>query len=134
MLRPLALLLLASPALAQDGAWPPEFNRIVTESAGFCEGAFTLAEGTVTRIDLNGDGTQDWLMDTAGFTCADVVSYACGILGCTLYTEIDGVIGLLTLRGWELVTDRGDTFLTALDPEGQTLRYRWTGTDWEQPD
>ncbi|WP_136645116.1 hypothetical protein [Tabrizicola sp. YIM 78059] len=134
MHRLLAVFLVASPALAQDPSWPAEFNRVVSESAGFCEGEFSLAEGTVTRIDLSGDGMPDWLLDTAGFTCSTTPSLYCGILGCTVYTEIDGAIGMLTLKSWEVVTEQGETFLTAPDQQGQPIRYRWTGTDWEQPD
>lgn len=134
MLRPLAALLIASPALAQDPSWPAEFNKIVTETAAFCEGTFSLAEGTVAEIDLNGDGTPDWLMDTAGFACSTAETFYCGVLGCTVHTQIDGANGILTLRSWEVVTDQGETFLTAPDQDGQIVRHRWTGTDWELPD
>lgn len=134
MLRPLAALLIASPAFAQEPSWPVEFNTIVTETAAYCEGTFSLEEGTVAQIDLNGDGTQDWLMDTAGFACSTAGSFYCGVLGCTIYTQIDGANGVLTLRSWEIVTDQGETFLSAPNQDGQTVRHRWTGTDWELPD
>lgn len=134
MLRPLAALLIASPALAQNPSWPAEFNKIVTETAGYCEGTFSLAEGTVTEIDLNGDGTQDWLMDTAGFACSTDGTFYCGALGCTIHTQIDGTNGVLTLRSWEVVTDRGETLLSAQNQDGQTVRHRWTGTDWSLAD
>jgi hypothetical protein len=128
-LLPLAALI-ASPALAQDPSWPPEFNTIITDSAGFCEGEFSLADGTVSQIDLNGDGRLDWLMDAGGFRCSTDASLYCGTLGCGVETLIDGTRGLLTLHSWEVRSEAGITYLAAPNEAGETRRFLWSQNDW----
>jgi hypothetical protein len=129
MLRPLLLVLLAAPAMAED-AWPPEFAAIIAESQTMCDG-FSVAPEAVSRRDLNGDGTTDWVLDTAGFACADSYGTFCGTGGCTVETLIDGVPGSLLLQSWDTVTEGGTTYLTAPNRSGETVRFLWTGTEWQ---
>ena len=73
MLRALFLvLLLAHPALAQEPAWPSEFVSIIEEDRTMCPGEFSIAPEAVVQRDLNGDGTLDWVLDTAGLPALTV--------------------------------------------------------------
>jgi hypothetical protein len=131
MLRPLTLLFATLPfaAAAQD-AWPPEFTSIIAEDKSICDGAFTIAPETVTQRDLNGDGTLDWILDTAGFDCSASHGLYCGTGGCGVETLIDGTLGSLLLHSWDTVTEDGATYLTAPNDMGQTVRFLWSGTEW----
>lgn len=127
----LALILLASPALAQDPAWPDEFAAIIEEDKTYCTGEFSVAPEAVTQRDLNGDGTLDWILDTAGFACSDSYGLYCGTQGCGVETLIDGVQGSLLLHSWDTVTEGGTTYLTAPNDRGETVRFLWTGNEWQ---
>ena len=122
--------LTTSPVLAQDPSWLPGINTIITEAASTCDGEFSLADGTVTEIDLNGDGTEDWLLDAGGFRCSTSATLYCGTVGCAVDTFIGGARGMLTLRSWEVLTDDSVTYLTAPNDVGETVRFLWSGAEW----
>lgn len=125
----LALILLASPALAQDP--PPEVAAIVEEAKGICDGTFTAAPEAITPVDLNGDGTLDWVVDSGAFRCSTSTSLYCGTAGCGVDTVIDGTRGSLLLHSWDTVTEGGITYLTAPNDRGETVRFLWTGSEWQ---
>jgi hypothetical protein len=127
----LPLVLLAGPAFAQDPAWPREFVSIIEEDKTHCSGAFSVAPEAITQRDLNGDGTMDWILDTAGFACSDSYGLYCGTRGCGVETLIDGTLGSLVLHSWDTVTEDGTTYLTAPNDRGETVRFLWTGTEWQ---
>jgi hypothetical protein len=127
----LALFLLACPAFAQNPAWPSEFVSIIEEDKTYCTGAFSVAPEAITQRDLNGDGTKDWILDTAGFACSDSYGLYCGTQGCGVETLIDGTLGSLLLHSWDTVTEDGTTYLTAPNDRGETVRFLWTGTEWQ---
>lgn len=124
-------LLIASPALAQEPAWPPEFAALIDEAKTSCDGKFSVAPESVTQRDLNGDGTPDWILDSAGFACSDSYGLYCGTQGCGVETLIDGTIGSLLLHSWDTVTEGGTTYLTAPSDQGKTVRFLWTGSEWQ---
>lgn len=124
----LALLLLVTPAAAQD--WPPEVTTIVQEGKAVCDGDFS-SDGAVTPVDLNGDGTPDWVIDSGAFQCSTSASLYCGTGGCTVDTVIDGTRGTLLLHSWGTVTEGGTTYLTAPNDKGETVRFLWTGSEWQ---
>ena len=125
----LAILLLASPAPAQD--WPPEVAAIVDEAKSICSGDFTASPGAVTQADLNGDGTPDWVIDSGLFQCSDSYGTYCGTRGCGVDTLINGTRGALLLRRWGTVTENGITYLTTHNNKGRPVRFLWTGTEWK---
>ena len=125
----LALIFLAAPALAQD--WPPEVAAIVDEAKAVCSGSFTVGPDAVSQRDLNGDATPDWVIDSGAFQCSDSYGTYCGTGGCAVDTVIDGARGSLLLHRWDTVTDAGTTYLTAPNDQGQTVRFLWTGTEWQ---
>ena len=132
MLRPIALLLLTlSPALAEEAAGPPAFASIIDEARTYCDGEFTASPETVVQKDLNGDGTPDWILDSAGFDCSTAHGLYCGTGGCGVDTLIDGTLGSLIRHSWEVVTEDDPTYLTAPNNAGETVRFLWTGSDWK---
>jgi hypothetical protein len=132
MLRTALLaLVLGTPALAEEPAWPPEFLSIIEEDRSMCAGEFSVAPEAVVQRDLNGDGTPDWILDTAGFACSDSYGFYCGTQGCSVETLIDGTLGSLTLHSWASVTENGTTYLTAPNDQGETVRFLWTDSDWQ---
>lgn len=131
MLRPLTLVLATLPlaAAAQD-AWPPEFTSIIAEDKSLCDGTFTVSPDTVSQRDLNGDGTPDWILDTAGFNCSTSFGLYCGSGGCGVATWIDGTLGSLLLHSWDTETMGGITYLTAPNDAGETVRFLWADGAW----
>lgn len=125
----LALILVTSPALAQD--WPPEVAAIVEESGTSCDGTFTAGPDAVSQVDLNDDGTLDWVIDSSAFQCSTSTTLYCGTAGCGVDTLIDGTRGSLLLHDWGTVTEGGTTFLTAPNDAGETVRFLWSGADWQ---
>jgi hypothetical protein len=132
MLRPCAALLLTlSPAFAQEPAWPEEFASIIAEAETYCAAKFSVAPEAASQRDLNGDGRLDWVLDSASFACSDSYGLYCGTQGCGVETLIDGTLGSLILHSWDTVTENGTTYLTAPNDQGNTVRFLWTGTEWQ---
>ena len=125
----IALLLLTTPALAQD--WPPEVTAIVEEAKAVCQGTFTAAPEAVTQIDLNGDGAQDWVIDSAAFQCSDSYGTFCGTGGCAVDTLVDGVRSSFLFHAWGTETENGTTYLTAPNDSGGTARFLWGNGEWQ---
>ncbi|PTE15523.1 hypothetical protein [Pseudogemmobacter blasticus] len=125
----LALSLVATAAAAGD--LPADVQALVDEAAGLCDGTVELREGAVSQADLNGDGTDDWVVDTGAFSCPTTATLYCGSAGCGVTTLIDGQRGDLLLHDWGTVTDGGQTYLTAPNDQGETVRFLWTGRDWQ---
>ncbi|NJM84220.1 MAG: hypothetical protein HC844_18830 [Tabrizicola sp.] len=132
MLRPLALTLALSlsPAFAEDISLPYELQSIIDEAESYCDGEFSMADGSVQQTDLNGDGTLDWILDSGGFRCSTAATLYCGTQGCGIDTLIDGTLGALLLHDWGTVTEGGVTYLTAPNDAGETVRFLWTGREW----
>jgi hypothetical protein len=127
----LALLLAPLPlAASAEDAWPPEVAAIVDEAKAVCDGDFSATDAVTSR-DLNGDGKPDWIIDGAALSCADSSGTYCGSGGCSVDTVIDGTRGSLLLHAWDTVTEGGTTYLTAPNDAGETVRFLWTGTDWQ---
>ncbi len=130
MHRSLALLLLlATPAPAQD--WPAEVAAIVDEARDLCSGTFTAFPTAVTQVDLTGEGTPDWVIDSAALQCSDGYGLYCGTGGCAVDTVIDGIRTSLLLHAWGTETDGGITYLTAPNDLGGTTRFLWGDGEWQ---
>jgi hypothetical protein len=125
----LVLLLLVTPAAAQN--WPAEVASIVDEAKSICSGSFTAAPEAVTQTDLTGDGTLDWVIDSGAYQCSDGYGTYCGTTGCGVDTVINGARAGLNLHGWDTVTEGGTTYLTAPNDRGETVRFLWTGSEWQ---
>jgi hypothetical protein len=126
----LATLAIAHPATAQDAAWPPQLVSIIDEARTYCDGEFSAAPETVVQRDLNGDGTPDWILDSAGFRCSTAATLYCGTSGCGVDTLIDGTLASLMLHSWDTVAEDGTTYLTAPNDAGETVRFLWVDDAW----
>lgn len=81
----LGFLLAAAPALAEE--WPSQISAELAERQDYCKqqgGKATIAETFLRRIDLDGDGRDDFIMDDAGFQCSKGVPLYCGSGGCSV--------------------------------------------------
>jgi len=87
----LGLMLAAAPALAED--WPPRIGAELAERRAHCResGGEARIEGTfLRRIDLDGDGRDDFVMDDAGFRCSKGTPLHCGSGGCQVQVFLGG--------------------------------------------
>ncbi len=126
---PLALLLLVSPAAAQD--WPPEVTAVVEDARATCSGDFSAAPQAVTATDLNGDGTRDWVIDSGFFRCSDSYGTYCGTGGCGVDTVVDGIRTSFTFHSWDTMIEDGITYLTAPNDAGGISRFLWGNGKWQ---
>ena len=60
----------AAPLAAQELPAPlaAELDRARADCAGFEAGQFTLEDGAVSRVDLDGDGAPDWVLYSRFFS------------------------------------------------------------------
>lgn len=124
----LVLLLLVTPATAQD--WPPEVDAIIAEGSALCDGTFTSGPDAVTQVDLDGDGSPDWVVDSGAFQCSTSATLYCGTQGCGVDTLIDGIRAGFNLHDWGIETRNGTTYLTAPNDQGGTTRFVWSDGEW----
>lgn len=125
----LALILLVSPAASQD--WPPDVAAIVDEAKSICAGTFSAAPEAVTQIDLTGDGSLDWVVDSGAFKCSDSTGTYCGTAGCGVTTVVDGIRTSFLFHDWGTETDGRNTYLTAPNVGGTTSRFLWGNGEWQ---
>jgi hypothetical protein len=125
----LAILLFVTPAAAQD--WPPEVAAMIDEAKAICDGRFSAAPEAVTEVDLNGDGTLDWVVDSGAFQCSSSVTLYCGTQGCGVDTLVDGTRSSFIFHDWGTETENGTTYLTAPNDSGGTSRFLWGNGEWQ---
>lgn len=125
----LALVLLTSSAAAQD--WPAEVAAIIDDATAICDGDFTVSPSAVTQVDLTGDGSSDWVVDSGAFQCSDSYGTYCGTAGCTVHTLIDGKQTSFLFHDWGTTTENGKTYLTAPNDAGGTSRFLWGNGEWQ---
>jgi hypothetical protein len=69
-------------ALAQESV-PAPVQAEIDENRKACEPDKSVLEpGFLTRKDVNGDGTEDFVLDYNKFTCGENATYFCGSAGC----------------------------------------------------
>ncbi|WP_284162623.1 hypothetical protein [Frigidibacter sp. SD6-1] len=113
------------PASAQDPVLPEALASMLEEDRALCDdGAFSAAPGTMTEVDLDGDGVKDWLYDRGAIRCDSDLTLYCGTMGCGITTMIGGVTGELLLHAWRVVAEDGQTLLVAPSDNGEA-RFRW---------
>jgi hypothetical protein len=116
------LAALAVPAAAQVAAKQPPFRAIdypieVRKALAYAPlecrreggGKVTFAPDTVRKVDLNGDGRDDYVVSLQDTTCSTYAGGFCGTAGCTmdfLVTLPDGRIRNVfsdRIRGYEIL-------------------------------
>jgi len=85
------LLAIAAPALAED--WPAAIKAELDDRQAYCKDQGEEAKIGATflrRMDLDGDGREDFIMDDAGFGCTKGAPPYCGSGGCSIQVFIGG--------------------------------------------
>lgn len=123
-------------ALSQEAPWPPEVTAAVEEARSYCDdGEVSMTDDAVRNVDLNGDGTKDWIFDTGLVNCSTSASLYCGTLGCGVETLIDGNRASLTLFEWQVVERDGATVLHTVTSQGEAdLVWNPTSGQWKARD
>lgn len=85
----LAVVAAVAAASAAAAPLPPEVKAVLDEKAAECreaEGRGLRGDGlpAVRRLDLNGDGRPDYIVDLDKAPCVGIESLFCGTGGCTL--------------------------------------------------
>ncbi len=90
----LLLVFIATAACADDprpfnpGDYPPAVQKALQDAVEVCRnedgGPVTFAPDTVRKIDLTGDGRDDYIVDLRDTRCGDRETTYCGTGGCTL--------------------------------------------------
>ncbi len=107
----LILSLCLSAAAAQAETELPDplravLSERVTDCEGFESGTLELEADAIQRVDLTGNGEDDWVLDEFHLRCSSAASMYCGTGGCGLNLLVDGVVTSRLSKGWD-VTDLG---------------------------
>lgn len=93
-------------------------GAVVAEARRACEslgGALKVGRGAVRRLDLDGDGVRDALVDAGRLTCTSSASLFCGTGGCAVTAIVNGRHSEFLARGWKRVNwDRRPVLLLAV--------------------
>ena len=120
--------LFAQIAVAQTAALPPHVQAYVDYLAQSCsvmEGEFATGEGFITRVDLDQDDVEDFIVDGTYALCSSSLRLYCTEdIGCEIVSFVgDARHGLIVLD-WDLI-DIGDR---------TGLRVRQSGLLLNQPE
>ncbi len=67
------------------------------------EGELDLDRAAVQRVDLDGDGEADWVVDEFAFRCPTAASLFCNTGGCLSHFLVAGKTVSFRNQGWETV-------------------------------
>ncbi len=67
-------------------------------------GEFALEWGAVTRTDLDGDLSPDWVLDESAYSCSTAVSLFCSTGGCMSHFLVGDVLTSFRNQGWTVLT------------------------------
>lgn len=142
MIRSLAALTLALTVLPAHADLPSYGNadEILAAGeancAGFENGAFSLRDGAITEVDLDGDGTADKVVEEAKFSCTSAASLYCGTGGCMIHFVVGDQVYSRLAKGWMPVKWAGDAIiLLALHGSecgGTNLRRCYEAITWSE--
>src|SRR5262245_2087792 len=97
MIRPAFIAVVILTACAADNAQPPEVRALFEEARRECRDVggkeASFARDAVRRLDLNGDGRPDFIVDFKDSECDEAASLYCGSGGCPmtiLVAQTDG--------------------------------------------
>lgn len=136
----LATVLSCGPAFASEIA---DLPRVLQEKIAAAEelcastndGTFALEWGAVDRVDLDGNGTPDWVLNEVGYACSSAVSLYCGTGGCLSHFLTSNSLQSLLNHGWTLIsTADGPLVLARLNSaacEGSVGSTCWAASTWD---
>jgi hypothetical protein len=103
----LVSLPLAASALDLTGL-PAGLAEKVTAARQACaevgNGEFALEWAAVTRTDLDGDLSPDWVLDESAYACSTAVSLFCSTGGCVSHFLVGDVVASFQNQGWTVLT------------------------------
>jgi hypothetical protein len=107
LITALTTLPLAANALDLTGL-PAALAQQVTAARQACadngNGEFALEWGAVTRTDLDGDLSPDWVLDESAYACSTAVSMFGSTGGCVSHFLVGDVIASFRNQGWTVRT------------------------------
>lgn len=131
------LALTAGAAAAQDVAklppfraidYPIEIRKALSYGPEECKrqggGKVTFAPDTVRKVDLNGDGRDDYIISFADTECAGRLSVYCGTGGCSL----DIYVTLANGRQRNVFSDRVRAYEILPGESARTIRFDLHGS------
>ncbi len=83
------------------------------ECASFNDGEFALEEGSVQRVDLDGDNTDDWVLNEVRFACSTAASLYGGTGGSMSHFLVGAELASIQNQGWEITQFGPHTVLLA---------------------
>ncbi|SLN46172.1 hypothetical protein PSA7680_02360 [Pseudoruegeria aquimaris] len=96
-----------APLAAAAQELPAPLAEIVEARAADCasfeNGELTLERGAVRRVDLNGDGTLDTVLDEGYLSCSSAASLFCGTGGCMVNFLVGDTVETRLAKGWQAV-------------------------------
>lgn len=112
----LRILLAALVLCAASGARAEtQVERLLTAAAAACAGldggVMSAPEGTVTKVDLSGDGVPDAIVDESKLRCSTAASAFCGSGGCMLHAVVGEVVTSWQVTGWRVIDWNQDRIL-----------------------
>jgi hypothetical protein len=125
------LLGLAAPALAAE--WPAPVADAIQEREKFCAdegGRLAAPEKAIRRLDLDGDGRDDFILDDGRLTCSKGAPGWCGSGGCSMEVFLSGAKGglrsvLTELGGGYSVKKSGRGYRVIFRTRGGAATYRF---------
>ena len=116
-------ILLASTAPALAAEWPGPVAEAVKEREAFCAGeGGKLADPAkaIRRLDLDGDGQDDFILDDGRLRCSKGLPGWCGSGGCSMEVFLSGAQGGLK----SVLTELGSGYEVKKSGKGHLVTFR----------
>ena len=152
----MASVALAAPApvyAGTSGDVPPQLQTMIDEAAAVCAeldgGKFAMEDTAIQRVDLDGDGDEDWALNESAFACSTAASMYGGTGGTMSHFLIDDSLASMLTQGWGMAKLGPHTVLLAdvhgsqcdgINPtpcvtasvwDAEEKVWRSTGASWE---
>ena len=114
----LAAIAVISPSAATGtddipAALQARIDAARSECASFDSGEFAVEDDAVQRVDLDGDGQEDWVVNEGRFACSSAASLYGGTGGSMSHFLIDDVVASILNQGWQLTQFGSNTVVLA---------------------
>lgn len=129
----LTLSLLASPALATEGALPMDqaISLATAENRAWCEeqgGTLQLSDNPATAVDLTSDGTaDDWIVNETGAFCGPDYGFLGGSGGAMIHAVIGNKVSSWLGGAW-MIHDLSFTYEGEVGPPIRMLMLGMHGS------
>lgn len=112
-----AIAVVSSTAAAETANMPSALQAKIdaarSECASFDSGEFALGEGAIQRVDFDGDGRDDWVVNEGRFACSTAASLYGGTGGSMSHFMIGSDLASIQNQGWEVTQFGPHTVLLA---------------------